>query len=89
MVLRMALRMGEHLGPAREKIGVRLAGPHPKRMTAARNRVLAVLADGMVRAKSELRTRLASRPAWSMDCRRRRARNGDPAARAGGQATRP
>ena len=53
MVLRMALRMGEHLGPAREKIGVRLAGPHPKRMTAARNRVLAVLADGMVRAKSE------------------------------------
>jgi primosomal protein N' (replication factor Y) (superfamily II helicase) len=53
MVLRMALRMGEHLGPAREKVGVRLAGPHPKRMTAARNRVLAVLADGMVRAKGE------------------------------------
>jgi primosomal protein N' (replication factor Y) len=42
MVLRMALRMGEHLGPAREKVGVRLAGPHPKRMTAARNRVLAI-----------------------------------------------
>ena len=53
MVLRMALRMGEHLGPAREKVGVRLAGPHPKRMTAARNRVLALLADGMVRLKSE------------------------------------
>ena len=53
MVLRMALRMGEHLGPARERVGVRLAGSQPKRMTAARNRVLAVLADGMVRSKSE------------------------------------
>ena len=29
MVLRMCLRMGEHLGPAREKVGVRLAGPRP------------------------------------------------------------
>src|SRR6266436_2672068 len=28
-VLRMALRMGEHLGPARERVGVRLAGPAP------------------------------------------------------------
>src|SRR5687767_2985099 len=28
MVLRMALRMGEHLGPPREKVGVRLAGRH-------------------------------------------------------------
>ena len=27
MVLRMCLRMGEHLGPARERVGVRLAGP--------------------------------------------------------------
>ena len=27
MVLRMTLRMGEHLGPARERVGVRLAGP--------------------------------------------------------------
>ena len=54
MVLRMALRMGEHLGPARERIGVRLAGPAPKRTTAARNRVLALLADGLARAKSEV-----------------------------------
>src|SRR4051812_15508221 len=52
MVLRMCLRMGE-LGPARDKVGVRLAGPPPKRMTAARTRVLQLLADGMVRAKSE------------------------------------
>ena len=34
MVLRMALRMGEHLGPERERVGVRLAGPPPARMTA-------------------------------------------------------
>ena len=54
MVVRMALRMGEHLGPARERIGVRLAGPHPKRMTAARNRVLAAVADGLVRSKGEI-----------------------------------
>ena len=51
-VLRMCLRMGD-LGPAREKIGVRLAGPPPQRMTAARQRVLALLGDGMVRSKSE------------------------------------
>ena len=50
----MALRMGEHLGPARERVGVRLAGPHPKRMTAARNRVLAVCADGLIRSKGEI-----------------------------------
>jgi primosomal protein N' (replication factor Y) len=54
MIARMALRMGEHLGPARERVGVRLAGTHPKRMTAARNRVLAVCADGLVRMKGEI-----------------------------------
>jgi primosomal protein N' (replication factor Y) len=54
MVLRMALRMGEHLGPARERIGVRLKGPPPARLTAARARVLALLADGLARGKSEL-----------------------------------
>src|SRR5262245_53715310 len=53
MVLRMGLRMGEHLGPARERIGVRLAGAPPKRRTAARDRVLALLADGLVRGKGE------------------------------------
>jgi primosomal protein N' (replication factor Y) len=53
MVLRMCLRMGEHLGPAREKVGVRLAGPPPARMTAARGRVLRLLADGLVRSKSQ------------------------------------
>jgi len=53
-VLRMALRMGEHLGPARERVGVRLAGAAPKRMTAARGRVLAFLADGLARGKSDV-----------------------------------
>src|SRR5262245_9056792 len=54
MVLRMALRMGEHLGPARERVGVRLAGPAPARMTLARARVLALLADGLARHKGDL-----------------------------------
>jgi primosomal protein N' (replication factor Y) len=53
MVLRMCLRMGEDLGPGRERIGVRLAGPPPPRMTAARQRVLALLADGLARGKTE------------------------------------
>src|SRR5947209_6902702 len=53
-VLRMALRMGEHLGPARERVGVRLAGPAPKRITPARERVLALLADGLAHGKREL-----------------------------------
>jgi primosomal protein N' (replication factor Y) (superfamily II helicase) len=53
MVLRMCLRMGEHLGEERERVGVRLAGAAPQRMTPARGRVLALLADGMLRGKSE------------------------------------
>jgi primosomal protein N' (replication factor Y) len=53
MVLRMCLRMGEHLGPERERVGVRLAGKPPERMTAARQRALALLADGITRTKAE------------------------------------
>jgi primosomal protein N' (replication factor Y) (superfamily II helicase) len=53
MVLRMCLRMGEHLGAERERLGVRLAGAAPERLTSARRRVLALFADGMVRGKSE------------------------------------
>ena len=49
----MCLRMGEHLGAERERVGVRLAGSPPQRKTVARERVLALLADGMVRGKSE------------------------------------
>src|SRR6185503_20563230 len=54
MVLRMALRMGEPCSPERTPIGVRLAGPAPARMTAARHRVLAVMADGRIRDKREV-----------------------------------
>ncbi len=53
MVLRMALRMGAHLGPARERVGVRLAGPPPARMTPARARVLSVFSDGLTRPKGD------------------------------------
>src|SRR2546430_7138265 len=52
MMLSMTLRMGE-LGPERERVAVRLAGPPPQRLTAARRRVLAALADGLLRTKSE------------------------------------
>src|SRR5262249_36292181 len=50
----MALRMGEHLVPGRERVGVRLAGSAPKRTTAARQRVLALLADGLAHAKRDV-----------------------------------
>jgi primosomal protein N' (replication factor Y) len=53
MVLRMALRMGEQLGPERVRLGVRLAGAAPARMTTARARVLRLLADGLARPKGE------------------------------------
>jgi primosomal protein N' (replication factor Y) (superfamily II helicase) len=53
MVLRMCLRMGEHLGPERVRVGVRLAGKPPQRMTPARRRLLALLSDGLLRGKSE------------------------------------
>ena len=52
-VLRMTLRRAEHLGPGRERVGVRLAGPPPQRMTPARMRALKLFADGMLRSKSE------------------------------------
>jgi primosomal protein N' (replication factor Y) len=53
MALRMCLRMGNELGPPRERIGVRLTGPAPRRVTPARARVLALLADGLARGKGE------------------------------------
>ncbi len=53
MVLRMCLRMGEHLGAERERVGVKRAGAAPQRMTTARARALELLADGLLRAKSD------------------------------------
>src|SRR5437762_12518658 len=52
MVLRMSLRMGEHLGPERVRMGVRLVGEVPKRMTPARRRLIAVLSDRLLHGKS-------------------------------------
>ena len=42
MVLRMTLRMGENLGPERTRLGVRLVGEPPQRLTPARRRVIEV-----------------------------------------------
>src|SRR3954463_12936783 len=54
MVLRMCLRRSGNLPPARERLCVRLAGAPPSRMTPARSRVLALLADGLARGKSDV-----------------------------------
>src|SRR5437764_764640 len=53
MVMRMTLRMGEHLGPERVRPGVRLIGEVPKRMTPARHRLIEILSDGLLHGKSE------------------------------------
>ena len=53
MVLRMTLRMGEHLGPERVRMGVRLIGAAPKRLTPARRRLIDILSDGLLHGKSE------------------------------------
>jgi primosomal protein N' (replication factor Y) len=53
MVLRMTLRMGEHLGPERMRMGVRLVGEPPKRLTPARRRVIDMLADCLLHGKSD------------------------------------
>src|SRR5256884_6875334 len=53
MVLRMALRMGENLGPERMRLGVRLVGEPPRRLTPARRRRIAVLSDGLLHGKSQ------------------------------------
>lgn len=53
MVMRMTLRMGEHLGPERVRMGVRLIGDVPKRMTPARRRLIEILSDGLLHGKSD------------------------------------
>jgi len=53
MVLRMTLRMGEHLGPERVRMGVRLIGAPPQRMTSARQRLIEILSDGLLHGKSD------------------------------------
>ncbi|MGN8546345.1 primosomal protein N' [Bradyrhizobium sp. 13971] len=53
MVLRMTLRMGDNLGPERTRLGVRLVGEPPRRLTPARRRVIEVLSDRLLHGKSE------------------------------------
>ena len=53
MVMRMTLRMGEHLGPERVRMGVRLVGEVPRRMTPARRRLVEILSDGLLHGKSD------------------------------------
>src|SRR5947209_8161697 len=53
MVLRMTLRMGDNLGPERMRLGVRLVGESPRRLTPARQRLIAVLSDGLLHGKSD------------------------------------
>jgi primosomal protein N' (replication factor Y) len=54
MVLRMVLRAPGALEREKPIMGVRLAGPPPERMTAARKRVLEAAADGLAWSKSGL-----------------------------------
>ena len=54
MVLRMATRAPFAAEPERVRLGVRLAGPPPARMTPARMRGLAAAADGAIRPKAAL-----------------------------------
>ena len=54
IILRMALRRHEDLGDERARLGVRLIGEKPARMTAARARVIDVLGDGLMHAKSDV-----------------------------------
>jgi primosomal protein N' (replication factor Y) len=52
--LAMGLKLVDGERPEVTRIGVKLAGPLPKRMTPARQRVVEVAQDGVLRLKSEL-----------------------------------
>jgi len=54
MVLRMAIGAAVHAGPEKMRVGVRLAGPAPQRMTAARARVIEAAQGGLAFPKSAL-----------------------------------
>ena len=49
----ISVRMGEDLGPERVRLGVRLIGAAPKRLTPTRRRLIEVLSDGLLHGKSE------------------------------------
>src|SRR5690606_25860557 len=53
-VLRMCMSSTSALQPEKPRLGYRLAGPPPERMTPARTRVIALLADGPPRSGAEI-----------------------------------
>ncbi len=54
MVLRMGARAPDHAGPEVARVGVRLSGATPERMTPARARVIAAAEGGLAFGKSAL-----------------------------------
>ncbi|WP_020173911.1 primosomal protein N' [Methyloferula stellata] len=54
MVLRMAIGAAFQAGPEKVRVGVRLAGPPPQRLTPARTRVIAAAEGGLAFLKSAL-----------------------------------
>ena len=63
--LAMGLKLADLDRPETVRVGIRLAGPPPRRMTPTRQRVLDAAADGLVRLKRDLAQRPASAPASS------------------------
>ena len=61
-VLRMAMSVPSALEPPRQRLGYALGGPPPDRLTGARRRVMAVLAEGPPRAVSDLAQEAAVGP---------------------------
>jgi primosomal protein N' (replication factor Y) len=54
MVLRMVIGIAFYAAPEKTRVGVRLAGPPPSRLTPARQRVLAAAQGGLAHLKSAL-----------------------------------
>ncbi len=54
MIVRMMMSAQAAFEPVKQRTGVRLTGQDPPRMTPARERVLAIAADGLIRAKGAL-----------------------------------
>ena len=54
MALRMGVRAPDHAGPEPVRVGYRLAGPPPERMTPARGRALKAAEGGLVHSKAAL-----------------------------------
>ena len=54
MVLRMMMSASAAFEPPKPRMGVRVTGPDPQRMTPARERVLTISEDGLIRTKGAL-----------------------------------